>query len=228
MARRSAVGIAAGAVVGPSRSREWLRRRAPWLLAALLLFAAGVASVAWFPLRAEPLRPAPLLSPAWWLEPIEQDAFLRLPVITSDVNGLAIAPDGQTAVAVGDNGLVVRSTDGGVLWHLVQSGTTNNLEAVAIAADGRTAVAAGDGGAALAHAEKVGTEQEISTGLLRRLADGDINFVSVLQNRKDTVVGAAMNEAIAALPSLGLPDFQPIQAQAARFVGLWTGVTVRA
>ena len=64
--------------------------------------------------------------------------------------------------------------------------------------------------------------------LLRRLADGDINFVSVLQSCKDTVVGAAMNEAIAALPSLGLPEFQPMQAQAARFVGLWAGVTVRA
>jgi hypothetical protein len=134
MARRSAVGIAAGAVVGPSRSRAWLRRRVPW----------------------------------------------------------------------------------------------NNLEAVAIDADGRTAVAAGDGGAPLAHAEKVGTEQQTSKGLLRRLADGDINFVSVLQSCKDTVVGAAMNEAIAALPSLGLPEFQPMQAQAARFVGLWAGVTVRA
>jgi photosystem II stability/assembly factor-like uncharacterized protein len=60
---------------------------------------------------------------------------------------LAISPDGQLALVVGD-GMISRSTDGGVSWQPLTGGTAN-FDAVRIGEDGE-ALAVGSGGA-LAH-----------------------------------------------------------------------------
>jgi hypothetical protein len=62
----------------------------------------------------QPSRP-----PAWWIEPGETHAFARLPVIGVTLNALAIGPDGRISLAAGDNGKLLRSTDGGMTWAAV-------------------------------------------------------------------------------------------------------------
>jgi len=109
---------------GLSRSLNWQNlfdnRRALWLLAALL-----IVSIATTIATLQPLRPNALLQPKafsadWWLHPVETNAFKRLPVIPEKLNAMAIVPGSDsTLIAVGDNGLIVRSPDGGRSWSKI-------------------------------------------------------------------------------------------------------------
>ena len=65
----------------------------------------------------------------------------------ADFNDVALSGDGQTAVAVGREGLVWVSTNGGRKWFRRDSREGNNLEAVALSHDGGVAIAVGRDGA---------------------------------------------------------------------------------
>src|SRR6476620_990409 len=56
--------------------------------------------------------------------------------------------DARTAVAVGDSGSILRTSDAGVTWTQQSSGTNSNLRAVAFL-DAGTGIAVGDQGTIL-------------------------------------------------------------------------------
>ena len=60
--------------------------------------------------------------------------------------GIAVTPDGAEAVAVGQTGLVLRSSDGGERWAAEAPVTTRDLHAVRIAGDASLVVAVGQSG----------------------------------------------------------------------------------
>lgn len=51
----------------------------------------------------------------WWLYPLEAEPSDRLPSISGSLGDVAITPEGEV-LAVGDGGLLLRSTDAGVTW----------------------------------------------------------------------------------------------------------------
>lgn len=61
--------------------------------------------------------------------------------------GVAVTPDGQHAVAVGQSGLLLRSDDAGLTWHAELPATTRDLHAVRIASDASLVLAVGQAGA---------------------------------------------------------------------------------
>lgn len=62
------------------------------------------------------------------------------------LRGVAITPDGREAVAVGDTGLLLRSSDGGEQWAPEPLTTARDLHAVRIAGDASLIVAIGAAG----------------------------------------------------------------------------------
>ena len=62
-----------------------------------------------------------------------------------DLYSIRFAPDGKTALIVGELGTVLRSTDGGETWKALDSGTTKNLMKVYLI-DAQNAVAVGADG----------------------------------------------------------------------------------
>ena len=71
----------------------------------------------------------------------------------SDLNAIAISSDGGTVVAVGENGLVLLSTDNGRSWSLGSSSTEKDFNKVAPSKNGKTIVAVGEGGLLRASAD---------------------------------------------------------------------------
>jgi photosystem II stability/assembly factor-like uncharacterized protein len=86
------------------------------LLAGPVLAVLATALAFRQPPRAAPLDEAPLASPRWWVEPVERNAFARLPVVPGELNRVYALPGTSQVWAVGDGGLVVHSTDGGATW----------------------------------------------------------------------------------------------------------------
>ena len=104
-----------------SRQLKLLNETILYVLAA----SAGLAQVA--------------INPGWHSQtPLPNGKTLRA-VAALDVN---------TAVAVGDGGTILRTTDGGVTWNTQVSPTTANLHAIAFSG-ARTGAAVGAGGTIL-------------------------------------------------------------------------------
>jgi photosystem II stability/assembly factor-like uncharacterized protein len=99
----------------------------PWLKAhaglVLGIFATLLTMLAvWGALFQKPhfnaYRTAPpLLSLDYLGYPVEQNAFRRLPVIGSYLNDVFALPGGKHIWAVGENGLILHSGDGGFTWQ---------------------------------------------------------------------------------------------------------------
>jgi len=91
-------------------------RRVRWLLATTVLVMATTAVALnqkpW-PLSYDPPRSFGL---DWWLHPIEQNAYQRLPVATTAIHDLWTSSSGDRVWAVGDGGLILTSDDGGAHW----------------------------------------------------------------------------------------------------------------
>lgn len=62
------------------------------------------------------------------------------------LTGVALTPDGEHAVAVGQAGLLLRSDDGGRSWHAELPATTRDLHAVRMASDASLILAVGQAG----------------------------------------------------------------------------------
>jgi hypothetical protein len=87
----------------------WRRRRLPWLLAALVCVLAAALVALLLPLRSNPWQPAGGLASHFWLTPVENNGFRRLPAIESLLSSVTLSTDGKTALAVGWNGTILRS-----------------------------------------------------------------------------------------------------------------------
>ena len=107
----SAPQSSAAAPQGP-RKRRWL---------ALAVLATYVIAVAVGGIYTDHIRPLPdptkpVSGWRWWVTPHEQNAFMRMPVITGRLNGMAVSPDGQSLVLVGDEDFLLSSPDAGRTW----------------------------------------------------------------------------------------------------------------
>jgi photosystem II stability/assembly factor-like uncharacterized protein len=92
----------------------------------------------------------------WWTRPVERNGYFRLPYRSvGRLNGVALGADG-TLLAAGEYGTILRSTDKGAIWSLVDRKTEYNLKSITIGADG-TALAAGDYGTILRSTDKGAT-----------------------------------------------------------------------
>ena len=83
----------------------------------------GVAFVlvilgAWYTDVHRPLPNAlePVTGLRWWFTPIERNAFMRMPVIEGDLHALDASADGRVVWAVGEQGLIIGTRDGGRTW----------------------------------------------------------------------------------------------------------------
>src|SRR5262245_47812863 len=81
----------------------------------LLCFALPVALLQ--PLRSEPLRAPSVWE--WFLSPGETNAFLRAPVVNTELADAAQLDDGGELWVVGASGIVLRSTNAGATWGRV-------------------------------------------------------------------------------------------------------------
>jgi len=116
---------------------SWVSRRGFWLLfVSATLLAIGAT---WFAAQQKPHpdafrvnaswhSPAAWLSAGFWLYPYERNAFKRLPVIRSDLKDVFVL--GERVWAVGDDGLIIHSLDGGITWQQQRVNQPEPLESV--------------------------------------------------------------------------------------------------
>jgi photosystem II stability/assembly factor-like uncharacterized protein len=120
--------------------------RSVWVATALIVFL--VASVtAW--MQPPPPRLEHHTGLDWLLNPIERNAKDRFPSVQRSLSKVAITNDGKRVIAVGVNGTILTSLDGGQRWAAQTSVTNNNLLDIALSPNGRRAVAVGDYGTVL-------------------------------------------------------------------------------
>jgi len=158
-------------------------------VAALSLFLLGSLGAWLQPPRLFPLQP--LSAAGWWLYPVEQNAFQRLPRIGGNLNDVFVTPDTGEIWAVGDKGLIVHSQDGGRSWtqaditanppspafsqtpggELPAGGAPPNLAAIFFAADSQRGWAVGDKGALLTSNDGGQSWSPQASGTEENLAD---------------------------------------------------------
>jgi photosystem II stability/assembly factor-like uncharacterized protein len=87
----------------------------------LLLVLALVSTFAAFfqPPNRDPSKQPSFPSLDWLLQPIEQNAGLRLPAISSHLNDVFVLPGTSHVWAVGDTGMILHSPDAGINWKRV-------------------------------------------------------------------------------------------------------------
>jgi photosystem II stability/assembly factor-like uncharacterized protein len=83
----------------------------------------------------------------WWLNPVEQNAVLRPPVATADLRSVAFVSP-QAGWAVGYDGAILHTADGGQSWQFQRGGPTYPLYSVAFVSQ-QLGWAVGDGGTIL-------------------------------------------------------------------------------
>jgi hypothetical protein len=102
-------------------------RSVTWLVAAFVLFAASTLVAVLQP-PPERTGSVTLVGRSFW-RPIERNRFLRLLGINAAILSVYFA-DAQRGWAVGEQGTVLVSTDGGFSWHRQISGTQGYLLSV--------------------------------------------------------------------------------------------------
>ncbi len=98
-----------------------LGRKAWVIFLSLLLVLALVSTFAAFfqPPDRNPTEHPAFPSLDWFMQPIEQNAELRLPAISSHLNDVFVVPDTDHVWAVGDTGMILHSYDAGITWERV-------------------------------------------------------------------------------------------------------------
>ncbi len=96
-----------------------LRRRQARLSAAAVLFVLTTAVAFLQPPKPDPDETFQVHHAGWWLYPIEENAFQRLPRFSGRILGFASPPGTETLWAVGTGSLVLKSEDGGGTWRQV-------------------------------------------------------------------------------------------------------------
>lgn len=93
-----------------------LGRKAWVIFLSLLLVLALVSTFAAFfqPPDRNPTEHPAFPSLDWFMQPIEQNAELRLPAISSHLNDVFVVPDTDHVWAVGDTGMILHSYDAGI------------------------------------------------------------------------------------------------------------------
>jgi Caspase domain/Photosynthesis system II assembly factor YCF48 len=86
---------------------------------------------------------------------------------TEDLVSVAVSDDGRSAWAVGYNGVILHTTDGGNTWRQQSSGTKVDLYGVAVSDDGRFAWAVGSGGVILHTTDGGNAWRQQSSGMTR-------------------------------------------------------------
>ena len=119
---QSAAKPGAAAIAPRAGAFSALRRaRRTCFASALLIFLAATGLALLQPPSDNPYARVPSSSSKWWLSPIEFNAEQRLPVVTADFNNVfAFTDANDNAVhvwAVGDNGLIIHSDNGGLEWQ---------------------------------------------------------------------------------------------------------------
>jgi len=119
--------------------------------AALLLFVVGSLVAWWQPPRLFPLEPQTTVE--WWLQPLEQNAFQRMPRIGGSLRDVFVVPNTGEVWAVGRWGLIVHSRDQGRTWQqAAMAGDTDkqpDLKRIVFTADGSRGWAVGESGTIL-------------------------------------------------------------------------------
>lgn len=94
--------------------------RPVWLLAS-----AAVLSLSTLVAVLQPPRPDPYAERTnleWFLAPLEANPEQRLPAVAGEIEALWSSPDGERVWAVGEDGLALRSLDGGESWTRIGLG----------------------------------------------------------------------------------------------------------
>ena len=129
------------------------------------------------------------------------DSINFLPVnsgTTQDINSADIRSGGFSAFAVGNNGTIVRSTNSGLNWSVITSGSTANLNAVRFGYGGNH-FAVGDNGTILKSSNLGQNWSSISSTTTRTL-----NVVSSHSNSIEFVVAAGEKGTILRSTNFGL------------------------
>jgi photosystem II stability/assembly factor-like uncharacterized protein len=131
----------------------WLDRRGLWIALSLLCVVVAVL-MASCSTPANPWVPkAGIAAPSFWLTPAEHNGFRRAIRGYPLINATTLSRNGETALAVGDDGIILRSEDGGTTWTHMVSGTTDDLYSVVLSLDGKIALAGGRNGIILRSAD---------------------------------------------------------------------------
>lgn len=98
-----------------------------WGIALLLLTLAT-----WFAERQQATRdpfgpPTAWTTLAWWVEPLERNAFLREPLISTDLTDIYLSPDRTRGWIVGSNGTILVTENNGATWKDKQNVTQEFL-----------------------------------------------------------------------------------------------------
>ena len=121
----------------------------------------------------------------------------------NDLHSVAFSGDGTTAVAVGEGGLVLVSTDNGRSWSPSHSATEKDFSDVVLSGDGRTIVAVGEDGLILVSVD--GGKQWTEQG---NVTPKDLNAVA-LSETGETAVAVGDDETILIWTDFG-KDRKPV------------------
>jgi len=90
----------------------------------------------------------------WWTRPYEVNTFLRPSLTTGELSSAVRLLDNKTFLAVGENGVILRSIDSGRHWSRVATPVQAGLNQLLPLSDGTTVIAIGDAGTILRSIDK--------------------------------------------------------------------------
>jgi photosystem II stability/assembly factor-like uncharacterized protein len=100
----------------------------------------------------------------WWFTPLEENIAFRSPVTRADLRSVFFLPgQNQVGWAVGENGTILHTENGGSRWQIESSGTSKDLRSVTFATP-RSGWAVGEYGVIL-HTEDAGNSWHIQSNL---------------------------------------------------------------
>lgn len=108
------------------------------LIAATLLLVLNEIASRQVPQGDQYAPPSAMFSKEWWVSPHEVNRFNRqvVPRINASLNAVHFHAEGLRGWAVGNNGTILATHDGGQTWRAQASGVTTELLSIRFLADG--------------------------------------------------------------------------------------------